>query len=156
MAESCNNAGYVLYVFILGLGKVWFLTMLQALNVLCIGFFLWCGYKMWGNPIGLLGFFVSILIGNVAMLLYIKKTVPIKMGRFYKQINLWKLLVLDALLLCAVLILLHRPDTWLIVQICQCVLCGVLFFPEINRSAKKSFLFFKSLFSDNNYVKISK
>lgn len=156
MAESFNNTGYILYVFLLSLGKAWFLAMLQALNVLCIGFFLWCGYALWGNPVGLLGFSISVLIDNLAMILYIKKFVPIKIMAFYKQINMWKLLLLDALFLCAIFILLYMPHTWFLVQISLSVLCGALFFPEINKSVKTAFLFCKSLVTGNDFITVTK
>jgi hypothetical protein len=128
--------------------------MLQAFNVLFIGFFLWCGYALWGNPMGLLGFFISVLIANIAMLLYIKKSVPIKIMGFYKQINMWKLLLLDTLFLSAIFILLYVPHTWFIVEISLSVLCGALFFPEINKSVKTAFLFCKSLVSGNDFITV--
>jgi O-antigen/teichoic acid export membrane protein len=149
MAESFNNTGYILYVFILSLGKAWFLAMLQAFNVLCIGLFLWGGYALWGKPVGLLGFFISVLIGNLAMILYIKESAPIKIVGVYKQINMWKLLLFNALLLSTIVILLYRPNIWFIIQLSLSMLCGALFFPEIKKSVKTAFLFCKSLFSGN-------
>jgi O-antigen/teichoic acid export membrane protein len=152
MAESFNNTGYILYVFILSLGKAWFLAMLQAFNVLCVGFFLWCGYALWDNPMGLLGFFISVLLGNIAMVYYIKKTVPIKLAGFYKQIHLWKLLLLNALLLFTIFILLYLPHAWFFAQFALSVLCGVLFFPEIKKSIATAFIFCKTFVSGHDKI----
>jgi O-antigen/teichoic acid export membrane protein len=147
ISESFNNTGYILYVFLLSLGKAWFLAMLQALNVLFIGLFLWCGYVMWDNPMGLLGFFISVVCSNVAMILYIKKNVRFNIGHFFGQIHLWKLLVFNALLLGAIFTNLFSPGAWLIVHVSLSAFCTGLFFPEISRTAATAYIFCTSFIS---------
>ncbi len=100
LPESINNFGYATYNFLLGVGRTYFLAGLQFINLLVVALFLFIGFKIFQNPFGLLGYFVSVLIGNTLMVLYLHRNWKINLLDFIHKVKLYKLLMLIFLLVC--------------------------------------------------------
>lgn len=131
LAESYNNTGYILYVFILGMGKALFLSMLQALNVVLIAVLLISCLFLFHNGLGLLGYYISVFIANITMLLFIKKHVGLSIFSFYKRTSFWKLICLNLLILIDIFISTYKTDLLMISQISFSIICLWLFKNDI-------------------------
>jgi hypothetical protein len=136
LAESYNNTGYILYVFILGIGKALFLSMLQALNVVLTAFLLVSCFFLFHNGLGLLGYYLSVFIANITMLLFIKKHVGIGIFSFYKKISFWKLASMTVLILIDILICTYKMDFLIVSQILLSFICFWLFRNDIKMPIK--------------------
>jgi len=131
LAESFNNTGYILYVFITGIGKAAFLTILQVSNIIFIITFLISGFKLFNNAYGLTGLYFSVIFGNIVMLLYLKKHSDLKILDFYKRINIWKLISFNFLIIVYIIILIINNNMLIISQIIFSILCVALFFNDM-------------------------
>lgn len=131
LTESINCTGVIVYVFILGIGRSDFLAFLQFLNVAMISLFLCLGYICFGNSVGLLGFYFSVLIGYMAMILFVKKKIQISIKDFLRRIKIIKLVAFNMLLLAATFIIMGNSNLWLISTCILSGLCMCIFFNEI-------------------------
>ena len=136
LAESVNNTGFILYTFILGIGRAWFLTFLQLSNVVIGATCLWIGFAVWNSVLGLLGYFLSVVMGNIGMMLVIRYQTEVGLLSFYKQTNMLKLLVLNLLMLSSAAIIFLDHRLWLVSQIFQSAGCVLLFHGEIMLACK--------------------
>jgi O-antigen/teichoic acid export membrane protein len=141
LAESINGTGFIVYVFILGIGRSDFLALLQLANVIMISLFLSIGYIWFGNSIGLLGYYFSVLFANIAMMLFVKKRIGISIIDFYQKIGIMKLVILNCLLLIAMFITLRNTNLWLVSQLILSCLCICLFYNEIKTYSKNVYDF---------------
>jgi O-antigen/teichoic acid export membrane protein len=131
LVESFNNTGYILYVFILGIGRASFLAMIQALNVASIAVLSIVCLLLFHNELGLLGLYISVIFANIIMLLIIKKYVGLNILSFYKKINFLKLVCLNLLILIDIAVLTYKMDLWMISQISLSIICLWLFRDDV-------------------------
>ena len=133
LSESLNNTGFILYVFILGIGKAAFLTILQGLNILLTALFLISGFVIFKSYIGLIGYYFSVILGNIIMMRYLNKHAEIRAVDFYKKTKITRLILFHFLLLADIVFLLKAPNKWMFSQIVFSLLCLGLFNMEIKR-----------------------
>jgi len=131
LAESVNNAGYILYVFILGIGKSSFLGVLQAVNIIVISAVLIIGLLIFRNSLALFGYYVSVLGVNLAMLLYIRKQVGISVLSFYRKTGFWKIFCLNIVMLASIFVYFVKPDALIASQMLTAAFCVWLFWKDI-------------------------
>lgn len=108
LPESINNYGYSIYNFLLGAGKVFFLACLQFINLFITTLTLIIGFKLFNNSLGLIGYFFSVLIGNVLMVLFMSKNWEFNIRKFFVNIKIYKLLILIVFLFISTLLLMYN------------------------------------------------
>ncbi|MDQ7815409.1 MAG: oligosaccharide flippase family protein [Melioribacteraceae bacterium] len=111
LPETVNNFGYSIYNFLLGVGKVGILSFIQINNLIFISICLPLGFYFFDNIIGLLGYFFSVIIGNILMILYINRNWYVTIQYFNIRSSLYKLVILLSLI-CAATIIFY--NNWLI------------------------------------------
>jgi len=94
LSESVNNTGYMVYTFFIGIGKGIYLVIIQLSNMLLITSGLILGFSIFQNQIGLLGYFFSVSIMNLFMLLLLKRETGINISLYLKKIDFKKLILL--------------------------------------------------------------
>lgn len=90
LAEAVNNVGYTIYMFILGIGKAYFVVIVQFINIVIITLSLIAGFAFFTNPLGLLGYFLTVVIVNIMTFLFVKKRSGIEADAFIQKIQLRK------------------------------------------------------------------
>ncbi len=93
MPESVNNAGYSIYMICIGIGKAFYIAVIQGVNLILISVSLLVGIWLFKGYLGLIGFFASELIVNLLLLKLIKNSSGIKIIEYLTQIGVNKLLV---------------------------------------------------------------
>jgi O-antigen/teichoic acid export membrane protein len=131
LVESTNNIGYIYYTYIIGVKRERFLLILQASNVLFTYVFLTLGFKFFDDSIGLLGFYLSVLISSFLIFYF----VSIFSGLSFPGIlgkSGWKLLLPFNLLTGSnIALCMLFPNLVMKLQIAFCVICAcVLWTPE--------------------------
>lgn len=136
LAEAVNISGYLIYIFLLGLGKAVFLTILQGSNVFLTAVFLILGFSYFNNCIGLTGYFISVVLGNIFMFFLIRKYADIKLSIFFKNSDFWKLLSILLLFVSNVVVVSLIPQYWFLSQISVSFFCFIIFIKNINEALK--------------------
>ena len=93
-SEIINNVGYTIYIFFIGIGKAFFISLLQFVNIVTTAIFLYLGFIYTHSLLGLLGYGFSVLILNGLMLFYLKRTIEFSVFRWLKEIKIFKLFFL--------------------------------------------------------------
>ena len=93
LPESINNFGYSIYNFLLGVGKVHFLSGLQLINLLITAVTLIIGFTLFNNAVALIGYFISVLIGNILMVVMLRKKWNLNVSRFLNDVKIYKLIL---------------------------------------------------------------
>lgn len=94
LPESINNYGYGIYNFLLGVGKVNFLVGLQLNNLIITSITLIIGFTLFSTEFALIGYCISVIIGNLLMVSALRKNWNLKIKRFYQDVKIYKLVVL--------------------------------------------------------------
>lgn len=146
MPEAVNNFGFSIYSFFLGTGKVLFLAGLQFINLLLVTSTLFLGFTIFHTSLGLIGYFISVIIGNVLMVLYLKKEFEISLLEFFNRVGIIKLFYLISLLFLAMLIINSGLFPLSIILLTVSFLSLVLFLTDF----QLMFVKFISLTKNNN------
>jgi len=104
LPETINNFGYSIYSYFLGIGKVYFLATMQFINFIITIVTVIGGFIFFNNVFGLIGYFFSVVIVNIFMLIYLKRGWDISIVLLLKKTKAYKLF-LQILLLFLLLIL---------------------------------------------------
>jgi hypothetical protein len=102
LPESVNKLGFPLYNFLLGIGKANFLAILQIINLAIISGCVYMGLEITHSSIGLLGYWVSVIVGNMIIMWYSNKITSISMWAYLIFSKAIKLVLLDFLLLLSI------------------------------------------------------
>lgn len=94
LPESINNVGFTIYMFLIGIGKAHVVALIQFFNVIFISGTLIIGFELFNNIFGILGYFLTVLVVNIFMLLYSKKIVGFQITAFLQYIGIYKLILL--------------------------------------------------------------
>ena len=87
MAESINAYGYSLYIFFFAIGKVYINLVVQLINLLVYSSVLIISLDVFGSVFGFIGYFLSTLIANILMFLFVSKKYDIKLKTIVKEFN---------------------------------------------------------------------
>ncbi len=150
LAESVNNVGFVIYTFFIGIGKGIYLILIQATNILLVSFCLIAGLKIFNSHLGLIGYFIAVLIDNLLMIYLLKKQTEIKLPIYLNQINAKKLLYLLSTILFVILTnYIFGINIYILV-----ILMAAISFIIFKNDFKKYFYQFKSLISEFKLVNL--
>ena len=94
LAESVNNTGFMLYSFFTGIGKGLYLVIIQSSNIILVILSLVAGFLIFGNQLGLIGYFVSVLLMNLLMVYLLNKQTGISIEQYLHKIHIYKLFML--------------------------------------------------------------
>ena len=97
LPESINNFGYAIYNFLLGIGKVYLLVIVQFNNLIFVIVGLFIGFNLFHNLLGLLGYFLSVIIGNILMVVFLRREWGISLSKFFIKCKIYKLGILIVL-----------------------------------------------------------
>jgi O-antigen/teichoic acid export membrane protein len=131
LPEAINNSGYSIYIFLLGIGKAIFLAFLQFINLVMTIIFLLLGFNLFNSPIGLLGYFISVLVGNSLMFYKLKKEFDIEINLFIQLTSMKKLMILVLFLLTSTVLVNYNVIYELYILVSLSFLTLVFFLPEI-------------------------
>jgi O-antigen/teichoic acid export membrane protein len=98
LPESINNFGYSIYNFLLGVGKAKLLALVQVNNLLFVILGLFIGFNSFHNIFGLLGYFVSVVLGNILMVVYMNKKWNVSLFNLAMNSRIYKLIILSFLI----------------------------------------------------------
>lgn len=127
LPESVNNFGYSIYNFLLGRGKVRILVIIQFFNLISVII----GFSLFHNVLGLIGYFFSVSVANISMIIYIHRVWDIPLSVIYKKSKLYKLLLLIILMCFSTIVFYYN---WI---------SNIYLFPSI--SIVSMFIFYSDL-----------
>jgi O-antigen/teichoic acid export membrane protein len=104
LPETVNNFGYSIYNFLLGTGKVLLLATVQLINLLMTIFSVTICFILFDNVFGLIGYFFSVIVGNIIMIIFLNRTWKFDIVLFLTKTKAYKL-ILQILLLFSLTIL---------------------------------------------------
>ncbi len=131
LPESINNFGYSIYNFLLGQGKVRILVIIQLTNLIFVLIGLFAGFTLFHNLLGLLGYFISVLIGNVLMVLYLKSRYSVTMKEFLLRSKIYKLGLLLILLIGSMFIIQQNVFPVYMIFTLQSIISLLLFYNDL-------------------------
>ncbi|HKI79997.1 MAG TPA: oligosaccharide flippase family protein [Ignavibacteriaceae bacterium] len=131
LPESINNFGYTIYNFILGIGKASILALVQFTNLIAVVLAMSIIFVLFNSPLGLLGYFFSVIIGNTLMLFYVKKKAGIELVKFLKFIKFYKLIALITLLVIGVTFIYLGRINYVVIFTFLCSASLFLFFNDL-------------------------
>jgi O-antigen/teichoic acid export membrane protein len=131
LPETINNFGYSIYIFLLGIGKASFLSFLQFINLILTILGLVIGFHLFHNSIGLLGYFISVFIGNILMLVLIKKLFKSNLKEFLKNVKIYKLIFLLTIILISVILLNNEEGSSFLIFLIMSIVSFILFFNDL-------------------------
>ena len=115
LAEAVNNVGYTIYMFILGIGKAYFVVLVQFINIVIISLSLIAGFALFANPLGLLGYFLTVVMVNIMTFQFVKRQSGIETAVFMNIIHLKKFVWLLMSIGTAIYLLLNLNADYLMV-----------------------------------------
>ncbi|MCH8326753.1 MAG: hypothetical protein IIB83_09400 [Bacteroidetes bacterium] len=138
LPESINNFGYSIYNFLIGVGKVSFLASLQFINLIFVIVGLIIGFNIFGNSLGLLGYFFSVLIANIMMIIYLKKEWKVSPPRLLFSVGITKLVILIITLFITIVLLYNALIPLVLILLFNSFICLIVF--------RKDLLLYSKLF----------
>ncbi len=127
LPESINNFGYSIYNFLIGVGKVFFLAILQFVNLIFVVGGLVIGFNIFGNSLGLLGYFFSVLFGNFMMVIYLKKEWRVSLQKLLFSVGISKLGALIIILLTTIVLLYNTIIPMIFILLFNSIICLIVF-----------------------------
>jgi O-antigen/teichoic acid export membrane protein len=106
LPESINNFGYTIYNFLLGVGKTTLLVLVQLNNLFFVIVCVSTGFIIFHNVLGLIGYFISVFIGNLLMIIYLGKNWNISIKEFLIRCRISKLIYL-LFIMCSTICFLY-------------------------------------------------
>ena len=131
LPESVNKLGFPIYNFLLGIGKAYFLTILQLINLFIISFSVYLGLQVSQSSIGLLGYWGSVIIVNIIMMWYTYKITSISMWKYLKLSKTFKLVFLNIFLLISILGIYHYNVNEFTMLIVLSIVSVVVFYNDV-------------------------
>lgn len=104
LPEIVNNFGYSIYNFILGIGRANYLALIQFMNLAFLTLFLFVSLVYYQSTWGLIGYFVSVTLNNILMLLIIKLVSGINIKEYLRISKGLKLILLITFVLLALIV----------------------------------------------------
>ncbi len=150
LPETINNFGYAIYNFLLGIGKTVFLASLQFINLVIVVLSLFVGFSFFHSSIGLLGYFFSVLLGNILMLSYLNFRIKIPLSKYMAQIGIYKLVLLIVMILLTVVFLqITQINIFLLFFILN-VTAFLVFYKDVSYYYSSIFVFLKTNYFNKN------
>jgi len=115
LPESINNFGYTLYLFLIGIGKSHLILLIQAVNLIVITLLLLAFFEFMSSILGLLGYYITVVFVNILMIFFIKKISGLPIKSFLQRVQVYKLINLNILIICALVLLYLTNVHYLII-----------------------------------------
>ncbi len=131
LPESVNKLGFPIYNFLLGIGKAYFLTIMQLINLVVISFCVYVGLEISQSSIGLLGYWVSVIIGNIIMMWFTYRLTSISMWKYLKLSKAFKLVFLNIILLISILGIYQYNVNEFTILIVLSIVSVVIFYNDV-------------------------
>lgn len=141
-SEIINNVGYTLYIFLIGIGKAYFISLIQFINIVMTSVMLYFGFIFTHSLLGLLGYGFSVFIVNILMLLYLKRIIEFSVFSWLKEIKIFKLFFLLSATLIIVFILYKEMVSFYYPAFGLMILSIVIFKNDI----RENILYIKKVF----------
>lgn len=133
LPEIINNVGYTIYNFILGIGKAYFIVLVQFINVTIITSSLILGFSLFRNIFGIFGYFFTVVFVNFLMLLFVKKHSDVSLKQFLIRIRFKNLLSLLSMHLLVITFIYFFPVYTIIYLTLMSLVAFIIFRKEIKQ-----------------------
>lgn len=130
LQESINNLGVIVYLFFIGIGRAGYLIINQLTNVILMSACIILGFLFFKNYLGLFGCFISVLIGNILMLIFLKIETGISITIWLKEIKIYKLFTFFALNILSIIFLFNKANIFIVTSALS-LLSAILFITDI-------------------------
>ncbi|BDQ04192.1 oligosaccharide flippase family protein [Ignavibacterium sp.] len=147
LAEIINNFGFALYTFFMGLGKGVYLIFIQTSNIIFLTTFLIIGFLTFNSELGLVGYFISVLIMNILLIFLVKKEAAITIKDYLSGFRLSRLFTLLGVIIVIISLNVFLDVNIYLLTSTLSVLSFLLFFTDIKKfkdEINKTLLLFKS------------
>lgn len=131
VSEVINNFGYVLYVFLIGIGKADFLMILQFFYLIILSAGVAAGLIIFQSIMGLLGSFIAVVIINILLLWYVQRLSGISIKNYLSFVKIKKLLILISLIMFTILSQYLKLIPVFPAVFSLSILSGIFFFNDI-------------------------
>ncbi|MEW6506545.1 MAG: hypothetical protein AB1432_02235 [Bacteroidota bacterium] len=144
LPEAVNNFGFSIYNFFIGVGRLRILTFVQISNLIMMTIGTFMGFYFFNSILGLLGYFFSVVLGNLIMLHYLNKNWYMDFLCFIKRSNLYKLIILLVLIFIALILLYNSwPIDYNYIFAFVSILSLLMFLNQIKEFVKNIFPLFR-------------
>jgi hypothetical protein len=144
LPETVNNFGYSIYNFLLGTGRVSLLATVQLINLLMTIFSVTICFILFDNVFGLIGYFFSVIIGNMLMIGYLNHDWGFDIMLFLRKTKAYKLFLQILLLfLLTILFIINGYTNYLYITILMLIMI-LVFINDIYEYSKMLYAEFKS------------
>ena len=131
LPESINNFGYPIYNFFIGIGKAYFLIIVQIINLIIIGLSVSLGMIFLGNILGLLGYGFTVVVVNFLMIMFMRKITGISIKKYFMLSKTYKLIALIGLLLSIIIFISFKYFNLYMLVFCLSSLTLFIFLKDI-------------------------
>lgn len=128
LPETINNFGYVLYLFLIGIGKPYIVSLIQVLNLIIIGLTLFIGFVFFDSILGLFGYYIAVIVANLIMLRNIKSVSEITLKEFLYLANIYKLLSLNISIIIAIVLISTNIISPYLSTLCVSIISVIIFY----------------------------
>ena len=126
LPETVNNFGYSIYNYLLGIGRGYLLASIQFINLIITVITVIIGFILFDNVFGLIGYFFSVIIGNILMIGYLNRGWGFDIILFLKKTKAYKLFLQILLLfLLTILFLINGYTNYLYIIILMLIMFSV-------------------------------
>lgn len=145
--ESINKFGYPIYNFLIGIGRAYFISLVQLINIFIIAFSVFIGLVILQSSLGLLGYGFTVLVMNFVMIGFAKKVSGISIGIYFKRSYAYKLLLLVLFLLFSIFLIYNNYLSINLTMLGLGVIALILFLKDATNFSTE---IFKKLFSQED------
>ena len=131
VSEVINNFGYVLYVFLLGIGKADILMVLQFVYLLLLSVSVSIGLIIFKSMMGLLGSFFAVIIINMILIWYVSRISGVSIQKYFLMVNIKKLGILVILIMLTIFSQYFNLIPVFPAVFSLSILSGLIFFNDI-------------------------
>ncbi len=85
LTEAVNLFGFSYYLTLMGFGKAKLLALIQLINLAAAAFFVWLAAVLWGSYAGLAGYTISIITGNIIIIVYLVKNTGFSFSEYFSR-----------------------------------------------------------------------
>lgn len=131
VSEVINNFGYVLYVFLMGIGKADILMLLQFIYLILLSATVAIGLIIFKSMMGLLGSFFAVFIINILLIWYVSRLSGISIRKYLVTVKIKKLGILVSLIMLAIFSQYFNLIPVFPAVFSLSILSGIFFFNDI-------------------------
>ncbi|MBK7105836.1 MAG: oligosaccharide flippase family protein [Ignavibacteriae bacterium] len=131
LPESVNSFGYTIYIFLIGIGKAHFIALVQLTNVLLISSSLFIGFYIYNTVLGLFGYFITVVLVNIGMFLFVQKLTKIDLKEFISSTKVFKLVFLVSCIIISTFLIYFKFVPFYVPTISISFIMSFVFYNDI-------------------------